>query len=40
MNLGEIKRFVNNGLEPLNKLIGSFSDDETINSIFGLQKKY
>lgn len=39
MNLGEIKRFVNDGLEPLNKLIGSFSDDETINSVFGLQKK-
>lgn len=38
MNLGEIKRFVNDGLQPLNKLIGTYTDGEQINTLFGQQK--
>lgn len=40
MNLGEIKRFVNDGLQPLNKLIGTYTDGDQINTLFGQQKKY
>lgn len=39
MNLGQIKRFINDSLIPLNRLIGSPSDDETKSTLFGLQKK-
>lgn len=39
MNLGQIKRFINDSLVPLNRLIGSPSDDETKSTLFGLQKK-
>lgn len=40
MNIGEIKRFVNDGLVPVNRLIGSPSDTENNNTVYGLQKKY
>lgn len=43
MNIGEIKRYVNNGLEPLNKLIDSLRegllDESSDNSLISVQKK-
>lgn len=39
MNVGQIKRFVNDGLVPVNRLIGSPSDTDSSNTIYGLQKK-
>lgn len=39
MNVGQIKRFVNDGLVPVNRLIGSPSDTENNNTVYGLQKK-
>lgn len=38
MNIGEIKRFVNSGLLPLNELIGSADDEAEKNTVFGQQK--
>lgn len=39
MNIAQIKRFVNNGLTPLNELIGTPNDDVDENTVFSSQKK-
>lgn len=43
MNIGEIKRYVNNGLEPLNKIIDNLRagllDESSDNSLISVQKK-
>lgn len=39
MNIAQIKRFVNDGLTPINKLIGAPSDTEEGNSLYSKQKK-
>lgn len=36
MNIGQIKRFVNSGLEPINKMIG-YADDGNENSLYTRQ---
>lgn len=38
MNIAQIKRFVNDGLVPINKLIGTPSDTEEGNSLYSEQK--
>lgn len=38
MNIGQIRRFVNDSLIPLNRLIGSPEDDASKNTLFGIQK--
>lgn len=40
MNIGEIKRYVNNSQQPLNTYIGSPADTEESLTIYGKQKKY
>lgn len=43
MNIGQIKRFVNNGLTPINSLIDDFraavTDENNENSLISVQKK-
>lgn len=39
MNIAQIKRFVNNGLTPLNELIGTSNDGVDENTVFASQKK-